>query len=82
MTGFNESWPVPAQTWEEATDDQGRLIDDTLPPYVKTREDFDRWHLCLKILARQYGVSVDDGLVRIMARYLFLSDLQLPAPEE
>lgn len=78
--GFNESWPVPAETWEEATDEHGNVTDDTLPPYIRTKENFERWQLCLKVLARHFGVSTHDGMVRIMARDLYASDIPTHEP--
>lgn len=45
-------WPVPAETWEQASDEHGFVVDETLPKFVYDRETFDRWILCVKIAER------------------------------
>lgn len=47
-----EMWPVPAETWEQASDEHGFIVDETLPKFVYDRATFDRWILCVKIAER------------------------------
>ena len=75
------AWPQPASTWEEATNDRGEVIDDTLPRGLITDElSFRRWQLSLGIAVKITGESAESVGCRNIARVIF--DSPVPTDED
>lgn len=67
--------PQPATTWEDATDDAGRLIDETVPRNRVFDEDtFRRWRLSVGIAARITEEPETSPATRSLAYSFFDSD--------
>jgi len=74
-----DSFPVPATTWDEATDGQGKIIDSTLPRrLVFDKDDFDRWQLCLFAASKLTG-NRHSAETRYLATVLFPMPVQFTA---
>lgn len=68
-----KSWPVPAETWDDATDEHGFKTDETLPNFVYDRVTFDRWRVSLKLGALLAKANVDSWDARMAASAFYES---------
>lgn len=69
--------PQPAKTWKDATDSQGRLIDETVPRNrVFDEETFGRWRLCLGLAGRITQDPESAPTTRSLAYAFFDSDAE------
>ena len=69
----SEFFPVPADTWEQATDEHGFIVDETLPNVVFDQASFDRWKLCVDISSQITQLEADTVDTRSLAMEFFES---------
>lgn len=78
-----DSFPQPAETWSEATDEHGNVVDETLPNFVYDEAGFRRWQLSLEIAVKlAQGAAWDTPECQALATAIYESPIATDAEPE
>lgn len=78
-----DSFPQPAETWFEATDEHGNVVDETLPNFVYDEAGFRRWQLSLEIAVKlAHGAAWDTPECQALATAIYESPISTDGEPE